>query len=320
MSSLGLRFTIERGLLRLGPAWVLLAGAALGAVGEGVGGEGMGEGTSPLRVMVVVAVVALALVEPIWGGVWAQMMALARSFTGVGEGAGEGVGEGVGEGTSPLRVLRMARMPRMPYAKAGAPLARVWLWLAEDEAPAPAGLGLVATLLAMAGATAMMLLVEPAAGRVAAAASVVATALAVMGAVLQPAFPATARLLGVAVGVALPWLLGMGLWGWQAPPPFVWLLIGGFCLVAIVEEMGEGGEGRGEATSPLRVGGMGYVAVVGALVWAQQPLAAGATALIFAVASWRWLRGRAGAGARWHLLGLFVATIGLLSVFRPALG
>ena len=297
MSSLGLRFTIERGLLRLGPAWTLLAGAALGAMG-GVGmGQGMGAG---------------------------------------GEGMGQGMGEGMGEGTSPLRGvrgLRGVRMPRMPYAKAEAPLARVWLWLAEDEAPA--GLGLAATLLAMAGATAMMLLVQPAAGRVTVAASVVATALAVMGAVLQPAFPATTRLLGVAVGVALPWLLGMGLWGWQAPPPFLWLLIAGFCLVAFAEGMGEGrgdmGEGVGEGTSPLRgvggvgvVGGMGYVAVVGALVWAQQPLAAGVTALIFAVAGWRWLRGRPGgkpgAGGRWHLLGLFVATIGLLSVFRPALG
>jgi hypothetical protein len=305
MSVIGLRFTIRRGLLRLGPAWALLAGAALGWVGAGGGMGGMGEGTLPLRAAAL-AVLALALVEPIWGGVWVQMSALARSFTTMRPGAAM-TGEGMGEGTSPLR---------LPYAKGGAPLTRVWLWLADEEATAAPGLGLAATLLALAGAAAMMLLVHPAGGRAALATSVVVIVLAVMGAALLPAFPATTRLLGAAVGVALPWLLGLGLWGWQTPPPYLWLLIGGICLLAFAEEeVGEEeGAKEGEGTSPLRVA-PGYVGVVGALMWVQQPLAAGLAALVFMAAGWRWQQGRPGDSARWHLLALFVALLGLLPVF-----
>lgn len=282
MSSLSLRFTIERGLLRLGPAWALLAGAALGW-GQMAGVWGVG--TSPLR-WVVLLFLALALVELLWGGLWSQMQALSRSAMS-------------------YQPALAAPLPPWPYARPQAPLSRLWLWMANGEPSPQSGLGLGATLLAAAGATALMALVYPAGSRVALASSCVVIVLAGMGAVLQPAFSGAARLLGAVVGVALPWLLGLSLWGWQAPPPFLWLMIGGFTLLAFAEETSE------EVRLARLAAAVGYGAVIAGLTWAQQPWLAGLAALIFAVPGWRWWRGGPGGVARWHWLGLVVVTVGL---------
>lgn len=273
--TISLRFTFERGLLRLGPAWGLLAGAAL-AWNDAAGVA------SPLR-LAATLLVALALVEPVWGGAGSLMLALARSLAGI-------------------QPASMALTPPpLPYARPHAPLARLWLWLRNDGAGED-GLSLMATLLAMAGAIALLFLLSPAAGRAALLSSLVVIVLAVMGAALEPAYPATARLLGAAAGLALPWLLGLWLFGRQTAPPSLWLLVGGFSLLAFAEE------DEGSAPMPF---GLGYAAAAAALVWAGRPAAAGLVGLVCAVPAWRVWHGRRAGVARWHWLALAVATMGL---------
>lgn len=287
--TISLRFTFERGLLRLGPAWGLLAGAAL-AWNSAAGVA------SPLR-LAATLLVALALVEPIWGGVGSRMLALARSLAGI-QPAGE---RPAGERPASGWPASMALTPPMPYARPHAPLARLWLWL-RDDGVGEDGLNLMATLLAMTGALALLFLLSPTAGRAALLSSLVVIVLAMMGAMLAPAYPATARLLGAAAGLALPWLLGLGLFGRQTAPPSLWLLVGGFGVLAFAEE--------DESASPLPFG-LGYAAAVAALVWAGRPAAAGLAGLVCAVPAWRVWQGRRAGVARWHWLALAAATIGL---------
>ncbi len=305
MSFVSLRFTIKRDLFRLGPIWALLVGVALantGATGDA------GEATSPLLGVfpaqyVALLILALFLVDMIWGGLWEHLLVFARSR---------------GEVTSPA-------LPALPYAQATAPFTRLWSWLREEDGRQgrDAGLGLAAVLLALAGIVALMILVagDLPAGEAALAASVAVIILALLGAILYPAFPAATQLLAAAIGVGWPWLLGPNLLAWQTLAPFMWLLIAGFVCLAFVQEVG------GETPSPTAALAS-YGVVLAALIWAAEPwaaveeaslwtalnpalLPAWLAALIFSVPAWRLLRGRPAGVARWHLLARVVIALSL---------
>lgn len=296
MSSTSLRFSLERDLLRLGPAWALLAGVALGKSAA----------TSPPQAPftahdVALLVLALILVEPIWGGVGSQMSALAHSLAGA-------------------RPAAAASLPPLPYAQPQAPLTRLWLWLRNDSGPGADrhshGFGLAAILLALIGVVALMLLLAAPAGRAAMLSSLVVILLAGMGSLLHPAFPATAQLLFAAVAVALPWLLGLGLLAgqtaWPTPSPSMWLCIGGFTALAFAEEFRRS-DGSGEGVRLLAISLACYGLVVGALIWVGAPWAAGLTALVFSIPAWRLIRGRPQSAGRWHLLALMTTTFALIA-------
>lgn len=298
MSFVSLRFTIKRDLFRLGPIWALLVGVAL------ANSDRVGEATPKY---VALMILALILVELIWGGLWEHLLVLARS-------AG--------------RDAVAALLPPLPYAQATAPFTRLWSWLREEEGRPgrDAGLGLAAILLALAGVVALMFLVagDLPAGEAALAASIAVIVLALVGAILDPAFPAATQLLAAAIGVGWPWLLGLNLLAWQTLAPFMWLLIAGFVCLAFVEEVG------GEAPSP-RAALASYGVILAALIWTAAPwaaveevslwtalnpalLPAWLAALIFSVPAWRLVRGRPAGVARWHLLALVVVALSLAAM------
>lgn len=304
MSLVSVRLKVERSPFRLAPAWALLAGVALASTWPRAAAA---DGWTFTTANVVLLALALLLVDPIWGGLWTQMLFFPQALAAPNPSSAT---------------------PSLPYAQAQAPLTQLWQWLHDDDSERRgrnAGLSLLAMFLALAGVLALMKLIAPyppVAGIVLAT-SLAVIALAVLGAAVQPAYPAGARLLGALVAVALPWLLGLELMGqatfYSTPAQPMWLLIAGFTFLAFAQE-------QMAANASSRQSGVlvalwpaatlaSYAILVIGLVLVQEPWAAALAALAFCVPAVRMVRrgrGPAWVGAEpWHLLGLVLVVIAL---------
>ncbi len=260
---------------RLAPVWTFLAGLILSGTWS----------WSPSHLAKVM--LALLLVEALWGAIWGQMLALAQ-LPARGPGA-----NGV------------TKIPPWPYAASDAPLARLWHWAqASDEGPLTRDVWIVFLL---AGAAAVML------GTAAVFATVLVMLIALAATAFAPAYPRLTRLLAAVVAVALPWWLGMALFAapqpiaWPAPSTgTVWLLMAAFTLLAFAaEELTAGGSAVWQWA--------GSAAVVAVLVIAQERAAAAAMAAALVVPSVRAGSADPERLGRWHLLALAIA-VALLSV------
>ena len=266
---LDLRLWVGSSPWRLAPVWTLLAGLVLS-------GDWSFRPGNLARVLL-----ALLLVEGLWGAIWGQMLVLSQV---------------VFRGSWPIT---STITPSWPYATTDAPLARLWRWLQGSEDGYLTRDVWIA--LVLAGAASVML------GRAAVLASVVVALLALAATAVYPLYPRLTRFLGALVTVALPWWLGMNLltagpttWWPQPAQQAVWLLMAAFTLLAYAgEELAAGGS-RAWLWA-------GHVALVAVLVLAEERTAAIATAATLVVPSVRVGRSDPGHVGRWHLLALVVA-------------
>lgn len=266
---LDLRLWLGTSPWQLAPVWTFLAGLVLS-------GDWSFRAGDLARVLL-----ALLLVEGLWGAIWGQMLALSQVAA---------------RGSEP-NVART--VPAWPYAGADAPLARLWRWFqGSEDGYLTRDVWIV---LVLAGAASVML------GETAVLASVAVALLALAATAFAPVYPRVTRFLGALVTVALPWWLGMNIlsagpaaWWPQPAQQAVWLLMAAFTLLAFAgEELSAGGSHAWLWA--------GHIALVAVLALAEERTAAVATAATLVVPSVRVGRNDREHLGRWHLLALVVA-------------
>ena len=246
-SFIGLQVWLADSPWRLSGAWLLLAGFVAAA------------GREALHPPLLPLLLALVLVEVLWGALWVQWTR-----------------------PDPWPLHRAARRPLLPYVQPGSPAARLLGWPAPGPFAAIWRSGLPMLLLA--------LLVAAAAGRPA-----FWLTLAVLGAV---ALGVAARQAGLAwlygwlqalVQVFLPFALGVALAGpwtalWPAAPQGLWLaaLALGYLALArgLVADLAEAGGQRPYSAARLLLAAAGVIAVLAALLFSGHPVAAAFSGLM----------------------------------------
>lgn len=210
---LTLRLGIEGNPLRLAPAWTLLAGVILA-------GEATGSG---LREAAPRLLVALLLVEPLWGALWGQLSA----FTGQTE-----------------KPRPIHSLPPLPYARPQAPLTALWQRLRGERGDIWGRYAWLALLLAVMAAAAL--------GAQALLATVALTILATLAVFVDRGLPALARGLAALAAVTLPGWLGFHLFAgagtslWPQPADrWVWFVLLAFSLLRFARDQAEDGGRRG---------------------------------------------------------------------------
>ncbi len=232
------------------------------------------------------SLLALALAEPLWGSMWEQVVALPREWN---------------------PASNSSMLPSLPYAHARAPSTRVWQWLKGG------GEGLLSrdAWLALALAGVLSLAIGP----LAVLGSVAVALLALLGAALAPVYPSLTRFLSALVGIALPWWLGYylfagsitGISAWPTLDPaqaVIWLLSGVFTLLAFLRQQLL----AGASYWWLR---LTYVGLVLGLVALHEPLAAGLTAVVLTIPTFRPPPHAEDSLDKWHWLVLALIVIAL---------
>lgn len=237
---------------RLTGAWLALAGLVAAA--------GLRVREQPLLTVAL----AMLLADPVWGALWKQIAERADRTPSSG----------------------WPWHPRLPYANLAGPAGRVFGWQQPGLLPALVSDVLPLVLLAILMA---VLLGKPAAWLTASA-----IALAGLGwLTCRAGLVAWAQGMSAMVYAGLPFLLGVSLTGpWPAAPQSFWLLgmAASFTLLAWSSLLVFAGPERQAPCLPpsssrgaaLGLASVGSCLIVGVLLWADQPLAAGATGVLAA--------------------------------------
>ena len=239
---LALRMWLAGSPWRLTGGWLVLAGLVASA--------GLRVREQPLLDLVL----ALVLVEALWGGLWLQIVLPAQ-----------------------LPGALVGRRPRLPYANPTGPAGRLLGWRQGDDLP-----GLVRGVVPLLAAA---LLVAWLVGTVALALTAVAVVLATLAGLSRRAgLPTWVQWLHALVLATLPFVLGISLAGPWPVGPVGWRLIAlatSYTLLAGVS-LAVTNQGAAAATGlPLLLqAGLGAGIVIGVLLLSGQVVAAGLEALL----------------------------------------
>ncbi len=268
-SVIALRLWLNGSILRLAPAWALLAGVFL-AGSASITTENM------LRLLL-----ALLLVDAVWGAMWSQTQLL--SARGV---------------TLPAATPVSDPTPAIPYAQPSAPATRLWLSGHGDSLLSRD----VWLAFVMAFVLALML------NNTALYATLLVAVSALIGALSLPALPSLTRFLGAVVGIGFPVWLGLSLFMpaggtlWpQADTSLAWLIGAVFIGLAFVWE-----EVRAGASSVWVWASQGFL--VGILLLFGEYGAAILAVAVLIIPAVQLVKGGAPAMQRWYLLLLLGVT------------
>lgn len=244
-----LNLWVVRNPLRLAPLWALLAGIWLAG------------GMAVTPTFWTRALIAWLIVDPLWGAFWRQMHLLSLL-----PGAASGD-------------LPDSARPPLPYAHEAAPLSRLWRWMQGEQA----GLMSRDVWLALLLAALLSAWLHPLAVLATAAFAV----LALFSVALLPAAPAFSRFLSAVGGVALPWWLGLNLFGqgtdrrWpEGEYALAWGLLTLFTLLLFAREQWQAG------ASKVAQWGIGALLVI-MLVAFDKPINAFGVAVFLFLPLWR---------------------------------
>ncbi|MCP4168784.1 MAG: hypothetical protein GY759_23205 [Chloroflexi bacterium] len=264
-SIIALRLWLNGSVLRLAPAWALLAGVLL-AGSASITTENM------LQILL-----SILLVDAVWGAMWNQIQLLSARDVAL-----------------PAATLVSGAVSAIPYAQPSAPVTRFWLWLSghgDSLLSRDVWLAFV-----MASVLALML------NHAALYATLLVAVSALIGAFAIPALPSLTRFLGAVVGVGLAMWLGLSLFMseggslWpQADTSLAWLIGTAFTGLAFVWE-----EVRAGAPSGWVWVSQGFL--VGILLLFGEYGAAILAVAILIIPAVQLAKGGAPAMGRWYLL------------------